>query len=68
MCKPVRHVGMGIDDPVCNAPIAFKRSEQSTLLLTKAIKTGHRGGNLTDYESYIHINKIKQEFHKIHNF
>ena len=40
MCKPVRHVGMGIDDPVFNAPIAFKTSEQSTLLLTKAIKTG----------------------------
>ena len=47
MCKPVRHVGMGIDDPVFNAPIAFKRSEQSTLLLTKAIKTG-QGVNLTD--------------------
>ena len=48
MCKPVRHVGMGIDDPVFNAPIAFKTSEQLTLLLTKAIKTG-QGVNLTDY-------------------
>jgi len=55
MCKPVRHVGMGIDDPVFNAPIAFKTSEQSTLLLTKAIKTG-QGVNLTDYKSYIYNN------------
>ena len=56
MWKPVRHIGMGIDDPVFNAPIAFERSQQSTLLLTKAIKTG-QGVNLTDYELDIHINK-----------
>ena len=56
MCKPVRHVGMGIDDPVFNAPIAFERSQQSTLLLTKAIKTG-QVVNLTDYELDIHVNK-----------
>jgi len=42
ICKPVRHVGMGIDEPVFNAPIAFKRSEQSTLLLTKAITNRSR--------------------------
>ena len=63
MCKPVRHVGMGIDDPVLNAPIAFKTSEQSTLLLTKAIKTG-QGVNLTDYESDIHNNKNQARISK----
>ena len=46
MCKPVRHVG----------PIAFERSQQSTLLLTKATKPG-QGFNLTDYESDIPVNK-----------
>jgi len=63
MCKPVRHVGMGIDDPVFNAPIAFKTSEQSTLLLTKAIKTD-QGVNLTDYESDIHNNKNQARISK----
>ena len=50
MCKPIRQVGMGIDDPVLHAPIAFEISQQSTPVLTKAIKTG-QGGNLTDYKS-----------------
>ena len=40
MCKPVRHVGMGIKDPVFSAPIAFERSQLSTKMLTEAIKTG----------------------------
>ena len=63
MCKPVRHIGMGIDDPVFNAPIAFERSQQSTLLLTKAIKTG-QGVNLTDYELEIHVNKNQARISK----
>ena len=63
MCKPVRHVGMGIDYPVFNAQIPFKRSEQSTLLLTKAIKTDQEV-NLTDYKSDIHINKNQAKFSK----
>ena len=46
-----------------NAPIAFKTSEQSTLLLTKAIKTG-QGVNLTDYESDIHNNKNQARISK----
>ena len=65
MCKPVRHVGMGIDHPVFNAPIAFKTSEQWTFLLRKAIKTG-QGVNLTDYESDIHNNKNQARISKIH--
>ena len=61
MCKPVKHVGMGIDDPVFNAPTAFERSQQSTLLLTKAIKTGV---NLTNYKSDIHVNKNQARISK----
>jgi len=52
MCKPVRHVGMRIDNPVFNAPIAFERSQLSTKLLTEAIKTG-QSINLTEYENDI---------------
>ena len=52
MCKPVRHVGMGIEDPVFNAPIAFERSQLSTKMLTEAIKMG-QSINLTEYENDI---------------
>ena len=40
MCKPVRHLGIGIVDPVFEAPLAFDSSQECTKLLTEAIRTG----------------------------
>ena len=40
MCKPVRHLGIGIVDPVFEAPLAFDSSQECTKMLTEAIRTG----------------------------
>ena len=40
MCKPVRHLGIGIVDPVLEAPLAYYSSQESTKMLTEAIRTG----------------------------
>ena len=50
MCTPIRHVGLGIDDPVFNAPLAFHSSQLSTSMLTEAIKSGSNV-DLDNYEA-----------------
>ena len=48
MSKPVRHIGLGIEDPVFNASLAYSISFQSTKMLTDAI----RNNDTVDLEMY----------------
>ena len=58
MCKPVRHIGMGIDDPMFNAPFGFHSSQHSTNMLVEAIKTGSK----INFDKYEEENRaVKQQ-------
>ena len=54
MCKPVRHLGIGIVDPVFEAPLAFDNSQECTKMLTDAIRTGI----VIDCDAYEHLSLI----------
>ena len=55
--KPVRHVGMGIDNPVFNATFPFHSSQHSTRMLVEAIKTGSK----FDFDKYKKDNNAVQQ-------
>ena len=57
MCTPIRHVGLGIDDPVFNAPLAFHSSQLSTSMLTEAIKSGSK----VDLDTYEVQSKARKQ-------
>ena len=58
MSKPVRHIGLGIKDPVFNASLAYSTSFHSTKMLTDAI----RNNDTVDLEMY--ENDMKQKKHQ----
>ena len=57
MCKPVRHLGIGIVDPVFEAPLAFDNSQECTKMLTDAIRTGI----VIDCDAYEHESNVKKQ-------
>ena len=56
MCKPVRYVGMGIDDPIFDAPLAFETSRESTKMMIEAITSG----DTIDMDAYEQENSNKK--------
>ena len=57
MCKPLRHLDIGIVDPVCEALLALDNSQECTKMLTDAIRTGI----VIDCDAYEHESNVKKQ-------
>ena len=59
MCNPVRHLGIGIVDPVFEAPWAFDNSPECTQMLTEAIRTGEEDTVATSLSFFLLYLKMR---------
>ena len=65
MRKPARYLGIGIVDPVFEAPLAFDNSQECTKMLTDAIRTGIViVCDAYEHESNINVKKQQARFLK----